>query len=418
MFIDLSPFRHKNFRRLFFGQLISAFGTQMTAVVIPFQVYLISNSTFYTGLVSGVEFIFIFFSSLLGGVLADRFEKRKILIWAEIGLSIIPIGLALNSISNSPNLWAIFILAAAASFLGGIHRPALEALTPRLVSKDEIAKISVLAPMRHILTTILSPMIGGLAMVSIGAFYTYLFDAVSFFISLLFLLGVNYKKLVDNESKTPPKSITSEIIEGYKYIKSRKEIFGSYASDFIVMVLCNPVALYPALAAAFNQEQSVGLLYAFPSIGGFLMTLTSRWTLSCKRYGVFIILSAAFWSLSLAIVGTASSFHWILFGLFCAGFFDMISGVFRTSLWNETIPESIRGRIAGFEMLGYMSGPLLGNAILGFLADLWGIQSALFWGSLCSLSLLALFNFGVPALWHYKKEDKNESYQQSQLTVT
>ena len=117
--------------------------------------------------------------------------------------------------------------------------------------------------MRHILTTILSPMIGGFAMVSIGAFYTYLFDAVSFFISLLFLLGVNYKRLVGNEPETQSKSIVGEIIEGYRYIKSRQEIFCSYASDFIVMVLCNPVALYPALAAAFQQEKSVGIALCF-----------------------------------------------------------------------------------------------------------------------------------------------------------
>lgn len=409
MFIDLSPFRHKNFRRLFFGQLISAFGTQMTAVVIPFQVFLVTHSTFYTGLVSGVEFIFIFFSSLLGGVLADRFEKRTILIWAEIGLSIVPLGLALNSLLPLPHLGVIFALAALSSFLGGIHRPALEALTPRLVSEDEIAKISALSPMRHILTTILSPMIGGFAMVSIGAFYTYLFDAVSFFISLLFLLGVNYKKLTGNKAELAPKSIVSEIVEGYRYIKSRKEIFASYASDFIVMVLCNPVALYPALAAAFQQEKAVGMLYAFPSIGAFLMTLTSRWTLSRKRYGVFIICAAALWSLSMAFVGFVPSFNLILVGLFCAGFFDMVSGVFRMSLWNETIPESIRGRIAGFEMLSYMSGPLLGNALLGFLADLIGIQSALFWGAICSLALLALFNFCIPALWRYTKEDKYSS---------
>lgn len=403
MLIDLTPFRHKNFRRLFFGQLISAFGTQMTAVVIPFQIFLITQSTFYTGLISGVEFIFIFFSSLLGGVLADRFEKRKILIWAEVGLSIVPLGLAANSLLASPHLEIIFVLAALASFLGGLHRPALEALTPRLVSEDDIAKISALTPTRHILTSILSPMIGGFAMVTMGAFYTYLFDAVSFFISLLFLLGVNYRKLAGNETEKKFKSIVKEIREGYHYIKSRKEILGSYASDFIVMVLCNPVALYPALATFFQKENSVGMLYAFPSIGALLMTLTSRWTLSCKRYGVFIICAGALWSLSLVFVGVTSSFKWILFGLFCAGYFDMVSGVFRMTLWNETIPETIRGRIAGFEMISYTSGPLLGNALLGFLADQVGIQTALFWGAICSLGLLALFNFCIPALWHYDK---------------
>ena len=404
MFIDLSPFRHKNFRRLFLGQLISAFGTQMTAVVVPFQVFFITGSTFYTGLVSGLEFICIFFSSLLGGVLADRFEKRRILILAEIALSIVPLVLAINSLSEKPNLGVLFVAAAIAAFLGGIHRPALEALTPRLVSENEIAKISALAPMRHILTTILSPMIGGFAMVALGAFYTYIFDAVSFFVSLLFLLGVNYKRLTGNEVTTKRKSIVGEIVEGYRYIRSRKEIFGSYASDFIVMVFCNPVALFPALAAAFGQEKSVGMLYAFPSLGAFLMTITSRWTLSRTRYGVFIICAGALWSLSLAFVGLVPSFHLILLGLLFAGFFDMVSGVFRMSLWNETIPEAIRGRIAGFEMLSYMSGPLLGNALLGFLADRVGIQTALFSGALCSLALLSLFNFSIPALWRYKKK--------------
>jgi MFS family permease len=411
MFIDLSPFRHKNFRRLFLGQLISAFGTQMTAVVIPFQVFLLTQSSLYTGLISGVEFIFLFFASLLGGVLADRFEKRKILILAEIGLSILPFGLAVNSLLETPNLWVIFIFAALTAFLGGIHRPSLEALTPRLVDEDEIAKVSALSPLRHILTTIISPMIGGFAMVSIGAFYTYLFDAVSFFISLLFLLGIDYKKLIDNEVNDQPKSIFGEIVEGFLYIKSRKEIFASYISDFIVMVFCNPVALFPALAMAFNKESSVGMLYAVPSLGALLMTLTSRWTLSRTRYGVFIICAGAFWSLSLVFTGLSPSFNFILLSLFCAGFFDMVSGVFRMSLWNETIPESIRGRIAGFEMLSYMSGPLLGNALLGFLADVVGIQTALFYGALCSLVLLSAFNFYLPALWRY---DKGESLDKIQ----
>lgn len=403
MFIDLTPFRHKNFRRLFFGQLISAFGTQMTAVVVPFQIYLITQSTFYTGLISGAEFLALFFSSLLGGVLADRLEKRKILILAEIGLSIVPLGLAANSFTDSPNLWAIFALAALAAFLGGLHRPALESLTPRLVPENEIAKISALSPIRHILTTILSPMIGGIAIFSIGAFYTYLFDALSFFISLLFLIGVNYKKLDSNEPSAH-RSIFGEIIEGYHYIRSRQEIFLSYASDFIVMVLCSPFALYPALATFFQMENSVGMLYAFPSLGALLMTLTSRWTLSCKRYGVFIIIAAALWSLSMIFVGLASTFYLILLALFCSGFFDMVSGVFRITLWNETIPESIRGRIAGFEVISYFSGPLLGNALLGFLATIFGIQKTLFIGGVTSLVLLGLFNFYYPGLWKFKKE--------------
>lgn len=401
MLMDLSPFRFKNFRRLFIGQLIAAFGTQITAVVVPFQVYTLTQSTFYTGLISGVEFLFIFMSSLMGGVLADRYNKRNILIATEIGLIITPLGLAYNATLAEPSLWAIFLLASCTSFLTGIHRPSLESLNPRLVPKEEVNKISALAPIRHILTTILSPMIGGFAMITLGAVYTYLFDAAGLCISLLFLLGIDYKGL--HKEPAEKRSILSEIGEGFRYICSRGEIFASYGSDFIVMVLCNPMALYPALAASFKMESSVGFLYAIPSCGALLMTLTSRWTLSQTRYGVYIILAGALWSLSLTFVGLAPTFEWILFGLFFAGFFDMVSGVFRVTLWNETIPESIRGRIAGFEMVGYMSGPLLGNALLGFLADQIGIQTALLLGSLCSLVLLAIFNLCIPTLWNFKK---------------
>ena len=409
MFIDLSPLKSPNFRRLFLGQLISAFGSQMTAVIIPFQVYFLTESVLWTGLISGFEFIFLFISSLIGGVLADRFDKKRVLILAEAILCVIPLGLALNASMEIPSLAVIFVLAGFASFLNGIHRPALEALTPRLVKPEDLAKVSALAPTRHILTTILSPLIGGVLIVSIGAAFTYLLDALTFLISLVFLMGIKYKGVHEG----PPHRVTlrsffNELIEGKRFVQSRPDILGSYAVDFIAMVFCNPVALYPALATAFDRVDSLGLLYALPSTGALIMTVFSRWTLDVRRCGVFIVIAASCWALSMLWVGMAPGFNWLLFGLLCAGYFDMMSGVFRMTIWNETIPDSVRGRMAGFEMLSYMSGPLLGNALLGFFADYYGIQATLAVGALVALLGLWIFNLWRPQLWHFKRTPPQE----------
>lgn len=404
MFIDLSPLKIANFRRLFLGQLISAFGSQMTAVIVPFQVYYLTKSVLWTGLISGVEFIFLFVASLIGGVLADRFDKRRVLLLAEALLFTIPIGLAINASLSSPSLTVIFLLAGVASFLNGLHRPALEALTPRLVPHEDLAKVSALAPMRHILTTILSPLIGGVLIVSIGPAITYLIDAATFLISFLFLLSIKYKGATTGAPhRVTFRSFIGELVEGKRFLQSRPDILGSYVNDFIAMVFCNPVALFPALAMAFNRLDSLGLLYALPSTGAFLMTVFSRWTLSVQRCGVYIIIAASCWALSMLWVGIASSFGFILVGLLFASGFDMMSGIFRMTIWNETIPETVRGRMAGFEMLSYMSGPLLGNAMLGFVADIYGIQLTLAMGALIALICLIAFNLWRPQLWNFER---------------
>ena len=394
MLIDLSPLRVRNFRRLFLGQLISAFGSQMTAIVIPFQVYFLTESMFWTGLISGTEFLCLLLSSLVGGVLADRLDKRRLLIMAESLLILIPVGLAINATLPTPSLAVIFLLAGLASMLNGLHRPALEALTPRLVAAEEIAKVSALAPMRHILTTILSPLIGGVLIVGIGPAGTYALNAVTFLISLLFLLGIRYHSASEATAPCPNlRGFIHELAEGKRYLKSRPDILGSYVNDFIAMVLCTPFALFPALAMAFDRVESLGLLYA----------LVSQWTLKVRRCGVYVIVGSTCWALSMLWVGVAPSFGWILVGLLFAGYFDMMSGVFRMTLWNETIPEAVRGRMAGFEMLSYMSGPLLGNTLLGFWADRYGIQSTLATGAAVGLLCLLLFNMWRPQLWKFER---------------
>lgn len=210
-------------------------------------------------------------SSLIGGVLADKLDKRRLLLLAEAILSALPIGLAINAALPDPSVAVIFLLAGLASFLNGLHRPALEALTPRLVPAEDLAKVSALAPTRHILTTILSPLIGGVLIVTIGPALTYCLDALSFAVSFLFLLSISYQGTIcEDAKKITWRSFLGELAEGKRFVQMRPDILGSYINDFIAMVFCNPVALFPALALAFNNLESVGLLYALPSTGALI----------------------------------------------------------------------------------------------------------------------------------------------------
>lgn len=402
MFVDLSPLKNKHFRTLFLGQLISGFGTQMTAVTIPFQVYALTKSTFYTGLVSAVEFVFILGVGLLGGFFADTQEKRKMLLISEIALAALTLIFAFNAFSASPSLVAIFVLSALSAGLTGLHRPVLESLTPRLVPKEDLAKVSALMPMKTIFVMIVSPTIAGVSLVKFGAGFSYLIDFASFVVSFLFLVRLPKVFPVKEEEGGEKLRPLQSIVEGAKYVASRQELIGTYLIDFVAIVFCFPFSLFPALAEAYGRNESLGMLYAAPALGAFLVTTFSRWTLGVRSHGKFIIFAASLWSLSAGMMGLATGFDILVLCLVLGGGFDMVSGIFRMTMWNQTIPAHLRGRLASFEMIAYTSGPLLGNAVCGFMADIIGVHSALFYGGLLSVTCIAIASFRLPKFWSYK----------------
>jgi len=161
MLIDFSPLKHPNFRRLFLSQFISVLGTQMTMITIPFQIYNLTESTFQTGLVSGVELVCLVATALFGGVVADRFNRRTIIITAELAMMACVILMAINSFASTPSLWLIYILAGLSSGLNGFHRPAFEALTPKLIPQQDMAKVSALISCKFLAATLGGPAIAG-----------------------------------------------------------------------------------------------------------------------------------------------------------------------------------------------------------------------------------------------------------------
>jgi MFS family permease len=398
MLLDLSPLKkNRDFRYLYVGQFISFFGTMMSFVALPYQVYQLTGSTLVVGFLGVVELVPLLITAFIGGALADVMDRRKLLIYSELGMAIGCGVLLVNTLLAHPSVWLIFIISACLSAINGIHRPSLDSMTPRLVKHDEIQSAAILTTFKATVGMIAGPALAGMLIATVGLTWTYALDLFTFAISIAAIAMI--KAIPRLEAQNPP-SLKS-VVEAMRYAISRKELLGTYVVDFAAMVFAMPNALYPAIAQSLNSTKWLGWLYTAPAVGAFLITVFSGWTKKVIRHGRAVVLAALLWGFSIIAFGAAGSPWWMLFFLMLAGAADSVSGIFRMTIWNETIPDNIRGRMASLEMISYMSGPLLGNAQAGLMAASFGLhQAIMIGGTLCIIGVI-LSALLLPRFWNY-----------------
>jgi len=397
--INLSLFRrNRNFAFLYVGQFVSFLGTMITGVALPYQIYMQTHSTLMVGLLSLVQLLPLLVTALVGGVFADRYHRRMLLLMAEAILMLGSLLLAFNAYVEHPQIWVMFVVASLMSAFNGLHRPALESIVQQIVAKEDFSTVGSLATFKASVAMIAGPAIGGLLIASFGLVVTYLVDVASFLISLSALLLMTHIPKPENVSDD---SAWSSLKAGVKYALSRQELVGTYVVDFVAMIFGMPTALFPAIALSFGGATVLGMLYAAPAVGALVVSIFGEWTKKVKRQGVAIAIAAALWGVAIIFFGLSSNFivAWIFLAL--AGAFDGVSGIFRSMLWNETIPNRLRGRLAGIEMISYLSGPKLGDTEAGLVAAAFGVTASIVsGGALCVISVAACCYF-LPKFWHY-----------------
>lgn len=185
MFLDLTPLKiSRDYRLLFFGQLISAFGTAMSFVVLPVQVYALTESTVMVGLLSAVEFVFILFFAFVGGAFADFIDKRRMLRLTEIGKTLVTAALLANALLPQPRIWVLFLCGAFHAGLSALQRPSFEALMQKIIPPELLASVGALNSVRWNVTTISGPSVAGIILAAYGASVAYTIDLVTFIASL------------------------------------------------------------------------------------------------------------------------------------------------------------------------------------------------------------------------------------------
>lgn len=386
--VDVGPLRrHRDFRLLFAGQAITLFGSMITSVAIPFQIYRLTHSSLAVGLLGLFDIIPILAFAFVGGALADAHDRRRLVLLSELGMTGFSAVLVANALLPSPQLWLLYAVQAGVASLYAIQRPSLDALLPRLVSREEIPAAGALSSLRSTLGMVAGPALGGILIAAFGLAITYGVDVATFALSLLALALM---RAVPPAPDAEQPSLR-RVVEGLRYARSRPELMGTYLVDMVAMFFGMPEALFPAIAVRYGGPGVLGLLYAAPAVGSVIATATSGWTSHVHRHGAAVLLAAIGWGLTITVFGLSPTLPLALLFLAAAGGADMVSGLFRSIIWNQTIPDALRGRLAGIELVSYASGPTLGNVEAGGVAALFGVPAAIVSGGvLCVLGTLAL----------------------------
>jgi len=398
MQLDTSALRDSpQFRLLLVSQLVTGVGSMVTYVALPFQMQRLTGSYLAVGLIGLVELGPVVVLGLYGGALADTVDRRRLTFLTETALCLTSLALMVNALHHPPAVWVLYVMAFLAAAASALQRPALDAMVPRLVRGDELAGAAALSSLASTVATVAGPAIGGLLLAFAGSAAAYGADVASFVASLVVLARM---------APLPPSTVRTVgahrfMAEGLRYAASRRDLLGSYLVDLSAMFFAYPTALFPFVAAQLHAAWAVGLLYTAPFVGALLATLTSGWTARVHHHGRGILAAAAAWGLAIAAFGASPNLAWALVALVLAGAADMISGLFRSLLWNLSVPDDLRGRMAGAELLSFSIGPQLGMVRSSVVARATSLRLSLVSGGLACVGATAVLAVALPRLWGF-----------------
>jgi MFS family permease len=402
---DLAPLRSsRRFRLLFASRTVTLFGSQAADVALLVQARQLTGSAVAVGLLGAAELVPLVAFGAWGGSLADRLDRARLIRRCEAGLGCAVALLAVNASLPHPAVWPLYVLAAATMALAALQRPSLDASVPRLVARDQLTAASALLSLSSNGSFIAGSALGGVLAAAPGPRAVYLLDAASFAVSLGVLARLGPLPAPGAAAGGRPARRLGNLLAGLRYARGRPELIGSYLADLAAMTLAYPNALFPFLAADLHASWAVGLMFAAPSAGAAVASALSGWAGRVRRYGRAIALAAGGWGLAVAALGIAPDIGVALALLALAGYADMLSGIFRDTLWNRTIPDNLRGRMAGIELLSYGLGPSAGQVRAGAVAAVTSPRFSLAAGGLACVAAVGACCAALPGFLRYRAD--------------
>ena len=403
--LDVSPLRESPaYRALWIGQIVSLAGTQMRYVAVAFQVFALTGSTAAVGLLGLVEVVPLIVFSIIGGGIADRYDRRTVVARAQIGLIVASAGLAAVSLADRPSLAWIYGLTALSSAFGAVDRPARTAMVPQLVGEGKLAAAMALRQVAFQVTQIAGPALGGVLLAALGGdvVIVYGIDAVTFFAALIALRWVPSMPPAADVTDAPGLEL---IREGLRFSFRNRLILPIFLIDLVAMIFGMPRAVFPELAEqTFGIGASgLGLLYASPAAGALVGALTTGWVTRVSRQGLAVIVAVVCWGVAITLAGLTLFSLWLTMLLLAlAGAADVVSAVFRGTILQEATPDHLRGRVSAVNLMVVTGGPRLGDVEAGVVADLRGAPASIVIGGAACLAGTAVVAGFFPALRNYE----------------
>lgn len=397
---DTRPLSIPAYRRLFLGQVTTVIGGVLAAVAVQQQIYDITGSSAWVGFASFVALVPLVVFGLLGGAIADTYDRRKLLMITSVGIAATSIGLWIAALVGSQSVWLVLALLAVQQGFFAVNQPTRSAIIPRIVPIDMVPAANALSMTVFSIGVIVGPLLVGVLIPVVGLAWLYFIDALT-------LVAILYAVV-----KLPPIPPLGEhrgrakVLDGLSYLRVRPLLLMTFVVDIIAMVCGMPRALFPQMAqetfgGPVGGGIALGMLNAGLAIGSLIGGLTGGWIHRIHRQGIAIIAAILLWGVSMALFGTTSVLWLAVLYLAIGGWSDLVSAVYRSTILQVTATDEMRGRIQGVFTVVVAGGPRLADLVHGLVADATSTAFAVTAGGIATIVLTLVAAALGRSLWRY-----------------
>lgn len=433
IFADITPLRvSRDFRRLWIGNSLSAIGTQLTLVAVSLEIFALTGSSAYVGLLGAFALVPLVITGLYGGAIADHVDRRKVALYSSLVLWLTTVAICAHAWLGIANIWVLYVLIAIHSGASGINQPTRGAIIPALVGTGLLAPANALNMLTMSISMMLGPLLAGGLVATIGYAWTYTIDAVTFLFTLYAVYRLPSLPPERPEDATQERKVgMRSVLEGFQFLAGRKNLRMTFILDIIAMATAFPRAVLPAMgalilgagythgvASAGNDpaEFVTGLLLAGIAAGALVAGLFSGTFTRITAQGKAVYWSIVVWGGSIALFGC---FSWLairnaatgqpsilllcaaLAMLMLAGAADSVSGIFRNTILQTATPDHLRGRLQGVFVVVVAGGPRIGEMLTGGVsAGIGEAVTMIFGGALCIIGVTIAVRL-VPSFLRY-----------------
>lgn len=405
---DLRPLRFAAYRRLFLGGIPPAIGSMITTVAVQQQIFDLTGSNALIGVASLVALIPLVAFGLLGGAIADTYDRRKLLMITSTGIAVCALGLWIQALAHSPSVIVIMALMAIQQGFFAVNQPTRSAVIPRLVPTELVPSANALGFTVFGFAVLGGPLLAGMLLSVTSVAWLYAIEAIAVFAVLYAVFRLPPLPPLERTGKR------ASVLDGLRFLRTQPLILMTFVVDIIAMVAGMPRALFPDMAEQTFGGQpgggwQLGLLNAGMAIGTLLGGLTSGWLSRVTRQGAAIVLAILLWGVSVVLFGTTSLIWLAVLYLAVGGWADMVSATYRSSILQTAISDSMRGRMQGVFTVVVAGGPRLADLVHGLAADAWSTRTAVIGGGVLVIVGTVVAALLGPSLWRFDSRSVGRS---------
>jgi MFS family permease len=400
---DTAPLREsRSFRLLWIGQLISLSGSQLRLVALPYQIFLLTGSSFAVGLIGVFQAMPLLLLSLFGGVIADAVDRRRLLLITQVGLAAVSLGLAITTQAGFASVPLLYVLTAIGACFSALDNPTRASLAPTLVERRLIRAAMALNQTIFQFALVFGSALAGIIIARFGLAGAYWLDLGSFAAAFVAVWLMRTPPRVRAERQP----VLRSLVEGVRYLSVTRILLATMSLDFLATFFGSPRALFPYYAdRVFHVgPEGLGLLYASMGAGALVAAVASGWTARVQRQGLPVLIAVAVWGLAIALFGVLDErwFGLALVLLAVANGADAVSSIFRGTILQLIVPDALRGRLNAINIMFVLGGPQLGQFESGAVAALWSPMASVVSGGLACVAAVVAVAAWIPEIVRYR----------------